>query len=116
MTIDIDAILRQRDELKRGDPDAILLFRVHRGRDCYCAFGADSIALIDLPLPEGVESWGVQMGRDRDWISFAPVDLERVLDAIVAAGRRAAVCERAGGPPPEGATVGRVAMPGVTGE
>jgi DNA mismatch repair ATPase MutS len=104
----IDQILAQRAELKRRDPEAILLFRVEDG---YVAFGDDARELL-TNLPELIEYHTSPREPDRDRAEFGAARLEAVLSLIVAAGRRAAVCEQVQGPAPAAAKVERVVTEG----
>lgn len=93
MTTGIAAILRHRDELKRRDPGAIVLYRVEDSwGDYYGAFTPDAVALIEiLPRMEGVHyARGGTVGR----LMIHPTVLDLVLARIAAAGKRAEVVER----------------------
>lgn len=93
---DVNAILTQREELKKQDPEAILLFR---DGNHYRAFHecAREMYSIDWRDPEDVWFKGGASGFQ---CHFGAIDLERILDRIVKAGKRAAVCEQVENPIP----------------
>lgn len=109
MTTDIDAILAQRAELKRRDPEMIYLFRVADGYfgDTYQAFREDALAVFEAI--RGSNHLAVWMYAGSDGISIRATDLDAVLGRIVAAGKRAAVCEPVGSPVLAGEKIERIA-------
>lgn len=111
-TTDLDTLLAQREELKRRDPDAILLFRVEDELgDNYRAYKEDANTLRVLL---GWSIPGATFHGLPDRFCIEPAALESVLARIVAAGKRAAVCERVVDPlkPPKGRKVERIVTPG----
>jgi DNA mismatch repair protein MutS len=90
---DPDLMLAQYAELKRRDPEAILLFRVEDSQvgDSYTVLGEDIQALYDV-AKRVLRDTHFIMTHTR--IIFAASSLEAVLARIVAAGKRAAVCEQ----------------------
>lgn len=117
MPTDIDAILAQRAELKRRDPECILLFRVEDEiGEWYRAYGDDARAIDVDPIIGGIRFVLSHFSADdRRWIGVAPEDLESLIDRIVKAGKRAAVCEQVKGPAPAGAKVERIVTEGTIG-
>lgn len=120
MTTDIDAILTQRAELKQRDLEMIYLFRVDNpstddptGKG-YCAYEEDAVTLRDLKVMHGPIGQGLRGNIDLTltrgkylWIDWR--DLQTALDRIVAAGKRAAVCEPFVGPVPTDEEIERIA-------
>ena len=95
MTTDIAAILARRDELKRRDPEAILLFPVEDEKgDMYRAYGPDALDLEHAALLSVGSCVVSKPDSTRGWCGIEPSDLESVLASIVKVGKRAVVCER----------------------
>lgn len=91
----IDAILARREELKRRDPDAILLFRVDdeesRG---YRAFGSADFGAIKAILAVLRIDPHFDLTAREPWIGFPATDLDRVLGWVAATGKLAIVYEK----------------------
>jgi DNA mismatch repair protein MutS len=83
-------MMRQYRELKARDPDALLLFRMG---DFYEMFGDDAVEASDL-LGLTLTSRDKNADNPLPMAGFPHPALEQYLIKIIAAGRRAAVCEQ----------------------
>lgn len=85
---DLAAILRRRDELKRIDPGAVLMFRTtnHNG-DSYAVLAEDGFGLRGLPLVSRYCISGVEV------IGFAVAYLDRVRVRLDDTGSRVVLIE-----------------------
>lgn len=110
----LDTILAARAELKRRDPDVILLFRVEDQGDYYRAYGDDVRTLLRGLGYQGIGGTCSIHDRPGDFVSIPANGLDWLLARIVAAGKRAAVCEQVKDPvkATNGARVERIVSEG----
>ena len=83
-------MMRQFRELKSRDPDAILLFRMG---DFYEMFGDDAVAASEI-LGLTLTSRDKNAENPTSMAGFPHPALDQYLARLIAAGRRAAVCEQ----------------------
>jgi hypothetical protein len=97
------AFATQFHELKARDPSVILLFRVNDNYgDMYRVYREDVTAVEVILRGSGIRPAYSYCGQfPNHWDGYKLSDLETVLSRIVAAGKRAAICEQVKRPVPQ---------------